>query len=471
MDDKKTLVWLRNDLRLRDQVALHEAATGPRAVYLVYCFSPKLRQYTPQGFPRVGAHRMQFLLQSLAALRQAARALGGDVLLREGAPEDVIPELAVTLGVGAVYVSEEVGTEERAEEDAVEKALWQRQIPLQRVWQHTLFHRDDIPWPINNLPDVFTQFRKESEKAVAVRPEVPAPQALPKPPLPAGELPTLAHFGLEEPMPESRAALPMEGGEADAWERVQHYLWQADKLREYKETRNGLLGADYSSKFSPWLALGCISPRSLYAEVQRYEQERVKNKSTYWLFFELLWRDYFRLVTRRYGARLFQRGGIRADASKLAMRQDQATFERWCQGLTGVPFIDANMRELARTGFMSNRGRQNVASFLVKDLGLDWRWGARWFEACLIDYDVASNWGNWNYVAGVGNDPRENRYFNILSQARRYDGGGDYVRHWIPELAHVPGGRIHMPPDYSPEERQQIGAAYPEPLVDMRQWD
>jgi deoxyribodipyrimidine photo-lyase len=234
-----------------------------------------------------------------------------------------------------------------------------------------------------------------------------------------------------------------------------------------------MLGEDYSSKFSAWLALGCLSPRLIYWEVKRYEEERVKNDSTYWLVFELIWRDFFRFVALRYGTRIFKPSGIRHDMNKK-WRHDADLFIRWAEGETGIPFIDANMREMNATGFMSNRGRQNVGSFLVKDLGIDWTWGAAYFESLLIDYDPSSNWGNWNYVAGVGNDPREDRYFNIYSQATRYDEAGKYVKHWLPELAHVPADKIHLVSNLSSTEQEEydvaLGDNYPMPIINPNKW-
>jgi deoxyribodipyrimidine photo-lyase len=204
---------------------------------------------------------------------------------------------------------------------------------------------------------------------------------------------------------------------------------EKDLLQHYKQTRNGLIGSDYSSKLSPALAHGCISPKSVYHEVKKYEAERVKNDSTYWLVFELLWRDYFRFVAKKYGARIFHEGGIRNKT--VQWKSDKEVFEKWRLGETGVKFVDANMKELLHTGYMSNRGRQNVASYLTKDLGINWTFGAAWFESQLIDYDPCSNWLNWAYVAGVGNDPREDRYFNIESQVKKYDPRGDYIKHWL----------------------------------------
>ncbi|NBP70539.1 MAG: cryptochrome DASH, partial [Cytophagia bacterium] len=147
------------------------------------------------------------------------------------------------------------------------------------------------------------------------------------------------------------------------------------------------------------------------------------------LIFELLWRDYFRFAAKKYGVKIFQRKGLRN--KPVSATNNVELFEKWRAGETGIDFIDANMKELLHTGFISNRGRQNVASYLAKDYKVNWTWGAAWFESQLIDYDVASNWLNWAYIAGVGNDPREDRYFNTESQVRKYDPKGEYTRYWL----------------------------------------
>ncbi|MEM9768946.1 MAG: DASH family cryptochrome, partial [Cyanobacteria bacterium P01_D01_bin.71] len=234
--------------------------------------------------------------------------------------------------------------------------------------------------------------------------------------------------------------------------------------------RNGMLGANYSSKFSAWLALGCLSPRRIYQAVQAYEAERVRNDSTYWLVFELLWRDYFRLICLKHGDRVFYPSGLRG--LQVDWKQDWPRFGAWREGKTGYPLVDANMRELAATGFMSNRGRQNVASFLTKNLGIDWRMGAEWFESLLVDYDVCSNWGNWNYTAGVGNDARGFRYFNIPKQSKDYDPDGAYVKHWLPELQQLPASKVHAPWKLIDVEQKRfkvrLGVDYPNPIVDLQ---
>jgi deoxyribodipyrimidine photo-lyase len=167
----------------------------------------------------------------------------------------------------------------------------------------------------------------------------------------------------------------------------------------------------------------------VYREVRRYERERVKNDSTYWFIFELTWRDYFLFLARKFPRSIFSVLGPMH--RRFPWTDDRGKFERWQRGETGQGFIDANMREIAATGFMSNRGRQNVASFLARDLQVNWVMGAEYFESMLIDYDPASNYGNWTYTVGVGTDPREHRYFNPDRQAERYDPDGRFQRHWL----------------------------------------
>lgn len=466
------LVWFRNDLRVRDNETLVRAKESSKALIPIYIFDERQFGTTRFGFKKTGEFRAKFLLESVADLKDALQALGSDLVIRVGKPEAIIPELVRQVSAEAVYFSEESTDEERTVEQNLKCALSEQAIKVHTYWQSTLYHKDDLPFSLEQLPDVFTAFRKQVEKLCKVRPTFPAPKKLN--PLPdvsmAGKLPTLAQLSLSEPFSDARAVLMFKGGERDALKRLNDYFWESDLLRRYKETRNGLLGANYSSKFSAWLANGSMSPRTIYEEVQRYECERVANDSTYWLIFELIWRDYFRFLSLKFGNRLFKRGGIKNQS--LALSQDETKFQAWAEGKTGVPFIDANMRELAATGFMSNRGRQNVASFLVKDLKVDWRMGAEWFESLLIDYDVASNYGNWNYVAGIGNDPREDRYFNPLRQAKMYDPKGDYVRYWIPELSRVPAPFIHEPHQLSSMEALlygvELGKNYPRPVVKLK---
>jgi deoxyribodipyrimidine photo-lyase len=211
-------------------------------------------------------------------------------------------------------------------------------------------------------------------------------------------------------------------------DHLNNYFWKSQRLSFYKKTRNGLLGTDYSSKFSPWLANGALSARMIYQEVKQYEREIQKNDSTYWLIFELIWRDYFKYISLKHGNQIFKLKGILN--TSYNWKTNSKYFNQWIQGQTTEPFVNANMIELKKTGFMSNRGRQNVASYFAKTLQMDWRMGAAYFEHQLIDYDVHSNWGNWLYVSGVGNDPRD-RKFNVRFQAERYDAKGLYQKRWL----------------------------------------
>jgi len=472
----RILLWLRNDLRLHDHEPLYKAsqqALQQKAdIIPLYCFDPRHFGETSFGFAKTGAYRAQFLRETVADLRQSLQAKGSNLVIRQGKPEAEIPALVKALNIDAVYWHEEVTSEETAVEQAVEKALRELKVTSEVYWGATLYHPDDLPFKLGKLPEVFTQFRKAVEKESQVFPPFPTPDQLP--PLPGelelGELPTLSELDLEESPIDPKGVLAFKGGETEGFERLQHYFWDADRLQVYKETRNEMLGADYSSKFSPWLANGSLSPRQIYAEVQRYERDRKKNNSTYWMIFELIWRDYFRFVCARYGRKVFRKGGLRG--LPIDWQQDWPRFDLWREGETGYPLIDANMKEIAATGFMSNRGRQNVASFLTKNLGIDWQMGAEWFESLLIDYDVCSNWGNWNYTAGVGNDARGFRYFNIPKQSKDYDPEGKYVKHWLPALENVPAKKVHEPWKLQPVEQKRfdvrLGVDYPQPVVDLQ---
>jgi deoxyribodipyrimidine photo-lyase len=468
------IVWLRNDLRLDDHEPFHRAAQTGAPIVPVFCIDPRQFSTLPSGAPKTGRFRARFLVESLADLRAACRVLGGELFLRHGHPELIIPALARELNASAVCYHEEVASDETTVEAEVDAALESAGVEITRRWGHTMLHPDDLPFALDALPDVFTQFRTRVERSVTPRRCLPAPLALQAPALDPGVLPTLASLGVDEPMPDPRTQFSPRGGATEGLARLHHYLWGSDALRRYKETRNGLLAVDDSSKLSPWLSLGCLSPRRVQAEVARYEAARVKNDSTYWLIFELLWRDYFRFVAAKHGDRLFALRGLHERAlpwRSLGDSDASRDFDRWKDGRTGYPLIDAAMQELSASGYTSNRARQNVASFLTKNLGIDWRAGAEWFESLLIDYDVASNWGNWLYSAGVGNDARGFRFFNTHKQANDYDPDGAYVRHWLPALSAIAGGAAHRPDRLSVDEQQRygmlLGVDYPAPMVDL----
>uniref|UniRef100_A0ABM5GMQ2 Cryptochrome DASH n=1 Tax=Pogona vitticeps TaxID=103695 RepID=A0ABM5GMQ2_9SAUR len=474
---RTALCLLRQDLRVRDHPVLHWAQNNADWVVPLYCFDPRHYAGTHHyNFPKTGPHRLKFLLESVRDLRETLKEKGSNLVVRKGKPEEVVRNLIDQLGsVAAVAFHEEVTKEELEVEKALRQVCSEKGVAVQTFWGSTLYHRDDLPFkPISRLPDVYTQFRKVVESQATVRPLLNlAPPLKPLPPdLEDGTIPDLEDFGMTNPPSDPRSAFPCSGGETQALRRLHHYFWDTNCVASYKETRNGLIGVDYSTKFAPWLSLGCISPRYIYHEIRKYEKERTANQSTYWVLFELMWRDYFRFLALKYGNKIFLLRGLQE--KEIPWKKDPKLFDSWKEGRTGVPFVDANMRELAATGFMSNRGRQNVASFLTKDLGLDWRLGAEWFESLLVDYDVCSNYGNWLYSAGIGNDPRENRKFNMIKQALDYDGNGDYARLWVPELQRIKGGNVHTPWALSQGALSQagveLGTTYPLPVVTAPEW-
>ncbi|MBK8920800.1 MAG: DASH family cryptochrome [Saprospirales bacterium] len=470
---RRAIVWFRQDLRLHDNEALATALRMADEVIPVYVFDDRtMCGQTHLGFPKTGKYRLRFMLECVDNLRQNLCETGSGLIVRTGKPELVLADLAQTLKAAWVLCNRERTQEEVQVQDALEQKLWSIGAELMYSRGKMLYHTQDLPMPVQHTPDTFAQFRKENEQITPVRPPLPSPTALPPLPagLEAGVMPSMQDFGLEPFDTDPRIVLPFKGGESEGLLRLRHYLWDSNALATYKDTRNGLIGSDYSSKFSPWLAAGCLSPKFIYHEIKRFERERVSNESTYWLFFELLWRDFFRLMGKKHGNRIFLKKGPQYKPLRH-LKNNWEAFNIWAEGRTGIPFIDANMRELNATGWMSNRGRQNVASFLVKDLKVNWQMGAEYFESLLLDYDPCSNWGNWNYVAGIGSDPREDRYFNILTQARNYDPQGKYVRLWCPELREVPDEKIHRPDLLSASEKQALNmCGYPKPVVRIEKW-
>ncbi len=440
------IFWFRNDLRLHDQPALTAAlnartTNGATHLLPVVCLPP-LAETTPWGFDRVGMHRRSWVDAAVRDLGARMSVLGNPLQVCRAPPATALPALARAAGATMVVCEDIAAPDEQAQVAALRAAGLQ----VHTVWHSSLLQPTDMPWPAADLPAVFTTFRQAVERA-GIHPPVPlpAPVALLPPPVVAperllaiGAVPATAGQGVgADSHPtntaghDPRSSFPYgtaecDGGETAALAHLAQYL--ARKLpHSYKATRNGLTGRDYSSKFSPWLATGALSARRVMADLRAFESVQGANDGTYWLWFELLWRDYFRLLHLQYGNALYRAQGL--SALPLAPHNAQG-FARWCAGDTGEPLVDAAMRELAATGYLSNRLRQVVASFLIHDLQGDWRAGAAWFESQLVDYDVYSNQGNWLYIAGRGTDPRGGRRFNPVKQTQDHDADGSYRRMW-----------------------------------------
>ena len=395
-DLSPVIYWFRNDLRLADNPAFASARKHQGKVLAVYVHDPKHASQTLWGFERMGAHRQVFLAARLQDLRAQLQALGLQLTQLHGTPADALPAFAKLNAVARLYCEEIAAPEEQADIADLQVAG----LAVHAVWQSSLLVPNDLPFAVADLPAVFTAFRNKIEKQV-VNPREPLIST--------------------DNLPESAAE-----------KHLKHYFAN-DFALTYKQTRNQPMNwspeQHFSTQFSPWLACGVLSAPMIYVALKRFEAECGANDSTYWIWFELLWRDYFRFLHLQHGKKLYRKQGLGGSEMSKVPNNKQG-FSRWCAGQTGEPLVDAGMRELAVTGWLSNRMRQVVASYLIHDLGGDWRAGAAWFEAQLIDYDVYSNQGNWLYIAGRGTDPRGGRRFNPDKQAQEHDPEGVYRHFW-----------------------------------------
>ena len=294
-----------------------------------------------------------------------------------------------------------------------------------------LFSPNDVRSLYDNIPRGFSNFRKKCEKYLSVNDTLSIPKSLNSDNKISIDypIPSLSDLGFKDFEVHKDSVFRFKGGETNAKNRIRNYFFETRNVSTYKLTRNGLIGEDYSSKFSPWLANGSVSVKYIFKSLKEYEKEVEKNDSTYWLYFELIWRDFFKYVSMQHKDKFFNKDGIYGEDKEWS--DDQDILLNWINGKTNEPFVNANMIELSQTGFMSNRGRQNVSNYLTKELKIDWRIGAEYFESMLIDYDVHSNYGNWLYNAGIGNDSMPFRKFNPKLQSERYDPDKLYEKIWL----------------------------------------
>jgi len=434
------LYWFLSDLRLIDNPNFLSACKASDGLLPIYLHSPQ--ESLIWGFERIGEHRTQFLNDALSVLRHKLESLGSDLLELQiprdssSSAVDLIINTAHRYGIETIYCE----VIQAPEEIEALTALRQSGLTVHAKFESTMIAANELPFAPEAMPDQFTQFRNAIEKAKNLFTEpVLAPKQIP--PLPVNfkrsELSADAlRLCIAESAPSKNshphssfpyAEEAFRGGESAALAHLEQYLARS-LPHSYKSTRNQLHGLDYSSKFSPWLALGNISARTIASRLKQFESEQGANEGSYWLWFELLWRDYFRVLHLKYGKQLYCASGLNRSGKPI---HNARGFERWCSGATGEPIVDAGMRELKATGYLSNRLRQVVASYLIYDLHSDWRAGAAWFEAQLLDYDVYSNQGNWLYIAGRGTDPRGGRRFNPQKQAQDHDPEGLYRALWL----------------------------------------
>ena len=412
---KKGIYWFTTDLRLDDNPALKMAAEAMDQLLFVYSVDIPVRLSHLQVGPSISQNRQVFLSESLHCLNEQLQDLGQHLVVIENTQ----PEMARLIddhGITHIY--------RNSDQHALDSADWFKiqthypQINFSEVSNNRLFRLEQFPFELGELPDSFSKFRRKAEKLQIDSPLSP-PNHLPTP--------------ITDPLPwpqlgqASEAQTLFKGGEIAGVRHMETYF-ESDLPSTYKQTRNGLDGMDYSTKFSPWLAQGCLSARRIIHRLNQYQDQVVSNDSTYWIYFELLWREYFQWYAEKYGEQMIAFSGIKDRSPNTSFYPER--FQKWCQGTTPYPIVNACMRQLKATGYMSNRGRQLVASCFVHELSLDWRYGAAYMEQQLVDFDLGSNWGNWQYLAGVGADPRGHRQFDLNKQTQIYDPKQQFINHW-----------------------------------------
>jgi deoxyribodipyrimidine photo-lyase len=450
------LLWLRRDLRVHDHPALHGALETGEPVVPVFCLDHRLLHGRHRS-----ATRAQFMLEALTDLDGSLRERGSRLVIRAGSPEQELPALARELKAGSMHFSIDAGPFARTRDRRVQEAMRRKGV---EVCPYPGLFVVDRPAAIKTGADrpytVFTPYLRSWLKAPR-RSVLPPPKSLPGlgRRVSVGRIPCLKDLGLTQEVPE-----PAPGGEQPAREALARFL--SGGAAEY-DKRNDLPGQEGTSRLSPYLHFGCISPREIEHRLGRGNGPAAIRR-------QLCWRDFYAQVLYSHPRNAhseFQeryRGSIRWSHAKQR-------FQAWCDGDTGYPLVDAGMRQLRREGWMHNRVRLVVGSFLTKDLGIDWRWGERWFMRMLIDGDEANNNGNWQWIASVGVDPQPafRRIYNPARHQDRFDPHGAYVRRYVPELEPVPD-RYLAQPWTMPEEIQSecgctIGRDYPAPIVDHLQ--
>ena len=426
---KVGIFWFNHDLRMDDNAALLRAASEVDKLICLYCVDTSSAGPGWQQPAKLGARRQEFLLESLQDLETQLGHYGQKLVVRMEPPLQAIAQLITVHNVSHLYSSKHVGSYENRIWNTLRKRY--SMIEFAQSHTHTLFNPSQLPFTVEQLPGSFSKFRRLIEKMdldAVISAPLDAPATLPPPALVADvawQPLWQQHFS-----PSANEDMPVamfKGGASAGEEHLTGYFAK-NLASSYKQTRNGLDGMDYSTKFSPWLANGALSPRRIVQQLQEYEARAGANDSTYWIFFELLWREYFQWYGHRHQQRLYAFSGINDSAPTTSFYPER--FKKWCAGNTPYAIINACMKQLNVTGYLSNRGRQLVASCFVHELGLDWRHGAAYMEQQLVDFDVASNWGNWQYLAGVGADPRGHRRFDLQKQAQIYDPKNQFIQRW-----------------------------------------
>ncbi|MBY0543560.1 MAG: DASH family cryptochrome [Sphingobacteriaceae bacterium] len=422
---KRILVWFRNDLRLHDNEMLVEAIAKSDEILPVFCFDPRQFELTCYQTIKTGAIRTRFLLETVQDLRHSFQQFGGDILILKGKPEELLPDLVNKYEISEVYHHREVASEETEVSMGVEDALWKLKVNLKHFIGHTLYNKEDLPFPVKDIPDVFAQFKKKTERDAIVKPCILTPQSINFVQLAEwGELPLLTDLVLNESLADLPISSEFKGGESEALKHLHHFLDDGEELALSNTTlkKNVIV-----SKLSAWLGLGCLSPREVYWKMREAEANFGLKPYFNQIVLGLLWRDYYRFMFKKYRNTFFKSEGFSTQTSNSDLA-DSDLLQAWKNGNTGQPLVDSIMHDLNASGYISNSCRQLAATYLIYELQINWIMGAAYFEEKLIDYAPASNWGNWANIAGVGNDTRLTNSFDFEKQLKIFDPKGTYLQ-------------------------------------------
>ncbi|WP_338620461.1 deoxyribodipyrimidine photo-lyase [Paludibacterium sp. THUN1379] len=448
MSTETALCWLRRDLRLQDHAALYSALIKHPRTLCVFVFDRGILEHLPRHDRRV-----DFIWHSLQVLKQQLQQRGSDLLVAMGHPQEEICRLAARHQAVAVYAASDVEPQAISRDQQVAQALQQQGCRLELVQDQVIFARDAILSKAGTPYTVFTPYKQAwlARLTSADWQPYPSETLLHKLcPIAPQTLPSLEEIGF---MPTDLCSLGWQPGEFAAQTLLQRF---ADRLDRYHEERD-FPAVDGTSRLSPHLRFGTVSVRQAVA----LTTSRPSPGASTWLN-ELIWREFYQQLLWHFPHVVEQ--SFRPQYRHLAFGNRQDWFEAWCEGRTGYPLVDAAMRQLRQTGWMHNRLRMLVASFLVKDLLVDWRWGEQFFAEHLLDYELASNNGGWQWAASTGCDAQPwFRIFNPVTQSKKFDPQGRFIRQFVPELTGMSDRDIHAP--WQAGEKLRHGD-YPPPLID-----